>query len=302
MGSFSLRAAVIILSVALATCGGSSPSTAPEPPATQPPATTPPTTQPAAPRLGSFTCDRLGEGKDAGARCSKESPTFLAEVDAAIDEVVREQPAIFNLDEQVGNGGYKVKSTGQFLVAMIDKMDKKNLCAAFDGEELQVKNTNAFNDQYHLITSASHLRRGSSSYRATCYPAAFPEFRPLPGQVAGCSLPPSREITCGLEDSTQFLSAVDRAIDAVGSKHPEVFDKGRVQAGTNWWKIVDHDRYVVYMVEELRVLGFCSFFDGEEIQVKNSNKFSEHMDITTADFYVRRGQGSYRSTCYPAAF
>jgi hypothetical protein len=294
-------AAAIILSAAAGACGSSAPNE-PPPPTTQPPATTPPTTLPAPPRLGSLSCDRIGEGKNQE-RCSKESPSFFAEVDRSIDEIVHEQPHIFNLSESIGSGSYKVKSTGQFLVAMIDKMDKKNLCAAFDGEELQVKNSNAFNDQYHLITSNGYLRRGDSSYRATCYPATFPMFQPLPGQVAGCSLPPSREITCGREEENiRFLHVVDAAIDKVGQTHPEVFDKNNVQAGTNWWKIVDHDKYVVHMIEALKPSGLCAFFDGEELQVKNSNKSAELFDITTAASYVRRGEGSYRSTCYPASF
>ena len=41
---------------------------------------------------------------------------------------------------------------------------------------------------------------------------------------------------------------------------------------------------------------------GEEIQVKRTNEFSEHFDINYADVYVRRGPGTYRSSCYPAAF
>ncbi len=294
--------AVIILATVLTTCGGSESPTTEPPPATQPPATTPPATQPPLPRLGSLSCDRIGEARDVGARCAREVPTFLADVERAIDEVVRDQPGIFNLDEQIGAGGFRVRSSGQFLVAMIDKMDKKNLCAHFDGEELQVKDSNAFNDQYHLITSAGHLRRGDSSYRATCYPATFPEARPLPGLVPGCSLPPSREITCGREDGA-FLAAVDAAVEKVGREHPEVFDKNRVQPGSaNWWKILDVDRFVVHMVDALRAAGFCAHFDGEEIQVKNQNKSSEHFDVETSAGFVRRGEGSYRSTCYPAAF
>lgn len=296
-----VRAVAIILSAGLVSCGSAAPND-PPPPTTTPPATTPVTTLPAAPRLGSLSCDRIGEGRDLNNRCAKESPTFLAQLDRSIDEIVAEQPGLFNLDDQVGAGGYRVKSTGQFLVALIDKMDKKSLCAAFDGEEIQVKNTNEFNDQYHVITSNGHLRRGDASYRATCYPAAFPTFRPLPGAVAGCSLPPSREITCGREDESQFLHLVDAAIDKVGQTHPEVFDKNDTQAGTDWWKIVDHDRFVTYLVEALRPSGFCAFFDGEELEVKNTNKAAELFDITTSASYVRRGEGSYRSTCYPASF
>ena len=42
------------------------------------------------------------------------------------------------------------------------------LCAAFDGEELQVKNSNDFNDQYDIELSTQHIRRGPSAYASTC--------------------------------------------------------------------------------------------------------------------------------------
>ena len=40
--------------------------------------------------------------------------------------------------------------------------------------ELQVKNSNDFNDQYDIMISQGYVRRGAGSYRSTCSPAAFP--------------------------------------------------------------------------------------------------------------------------------
>ena len=48
--------------------------------------------------------------------------------------------------------------------------------------------------------------------------------------------------------------------------------------------------------------GYCSRFDGEEIVVKKENRFSEHFDVFLGEGFVRRGEGIYRSTCWPAAF
>jgi len=36
--------------------------------------------------------------------------------------------------------------------------------------------------------------------------------------------------------------------------------------------------------------------------VKKVNDFSEHFDIFAGEGYIRRGPGSYRSSCFPAAF
>jgi hypothetical protein len=39
--------------------------------------------------------------------------------------------------------------------------------------EIAVKKNNAFSEQYKLMWSSGYLRRGDSSYRATCTPAWF---------------------------------------------------------------------------------------------------------------------------------
>ena len=38
------------------------------------------------------------------------------------------------------------------------------------------------------------------------------------------------------------------------------------------------------------------------LAIKKDNTFNEQYDIVQGDGFVRRGAGSYRSTCYPAAF
>jgi hypothetical protein len=35
---------------------------------------------------------------------------------------------------------------------------------------------------------------------------------------------------------------------------------------------------------------------------RGSNEFSEHYDVNYQDKYVRRGDGSFRGSCHPAAF
>jgi len=50
---------------------------------------------------------------------------------------------------------------------------ERGLCAKYDGEEMAVKNTNAFSDQYDIHLSSGHVRRGTGSYMVTCSPAWF---------------------------------------------------------------------------------------------------------------------------------
>src|SRR5262245_24006155 len=203
-----LRHAVALSLVALlAGCGKDK-----APTQNTPPPSTVPVTQPSAPPTpdpfpGATSCTRIGLGSSQN-RCSHDSPTFLDQVGQAIDQLVRDKPQIFE-----GEGfNMKVLSTGQFYVGVINNLDKMGLCAVFDGEEVGVKINNDFNDQFQLVTSAFIVRRGASSYQATCYPASMPLAAPPYPPNNGCALPQSREITCGRE-STQFYPDVDAALD-----------------------------------------------------------------------------------------
>lgn len=292
----ALPALVLISLSMLAACGDDTPNSPPEPSAPAPSAapTAPPPPSPSLP--GQASCSRIGLGT-FNENCPRSGAHHSDHVELAIDEVLRQNPELFE-DHPLGK---RVVSPGRFLVAMIESLDRMGLCADFDGEELQVKGTNDLNDQYHLITSNFILRRGDPAYRATCFPAAFPTPAPPLHPTPGCSLAPSRSLTCTRENS-QFLGDVDRAIDKVASEHPEVFDFTRVASATNWFKIVDNDRYFTLMVDAMKSFGYCAIYDGEELAVKNANGFNEQFDIYAFDGYIRRGDGSYRSTCYPATF
>jgi hypothetical protein len=157
------------LSLFLVACGGSSPVASPIPsPSAAPPATVPvaPPSPPAA--LG------CGVGPSTGAgNCIRTSPTFLAEVDAAIDRVVAKHPVVFDRADQLGAGGYRVKDSDAYYALVVEELRIAGFCATADGGEVALKNTNSFNDQYHILISSGHIRRGEASYRASCYPSWF---------------------------------------------------------------------------------------------------------------------------------
>lgn len=295
----SLYAAAAASILTLSACGGGSNGnvTNNPPPSTTPAVIAPPTTTlpPFDPIPGASSCARLGPGREGN--CTRGTSSFGDQVEQVLDELVRERPGLF---ENTG-GGLRVASTGQFYVAFLQKLDRRGICAVFDGEEVGMKNSDAFNDQFHMVTSDLILRRGESSYRTTCFPASFPGAARGYPPNNGCSLPHSIEVTCGRERSSH-LSIVDEAISQVAREHPEVFDFGARQPAEGWYKIANTTAYDNYVVEAIKARGYCSRHDGEELVVKHENTFSEHFDISTSEGNVRRGEGSYRSTCYPAAF
>jgi len=288
--------AVVLISL-LVGCGDDTPNNPPEPSAPPPSAapTAPPPPSPSLP--GQASCQRIGLGT-LNSNCPRGGPNFQVQMEQAIDQVLRQKPQIFENHPL----GYKVLSPGQLFVGVIENLDRMGLCATFDGEEIQVKSSNDLNDQFHIITSNFILRRGESMYRATCFPASFPTPAPPLNPTPNCRLAPSRSLTCTRELPSKYILDVDRAIVAVSREHPEVFDFSRTQTGTDWYKIVDNDRYFSLMVEKMTSFGYCSIYDGEELAVKGENGFNEQFDIYAGDGFVRRGEGSYRSTCYPATF
>ena len=286
---------VVVASMALSVCGGGGDS--PAIPPTQPSVPTVPTPTPAptAEPPISASCAKLAAGA-ADPGCSRGTPDFQDQVDAAIRTLQREQPQIFS--------GDVVLSVGAYYVGLIKVLDREGLCADTNGEELGVARSAGYNEQYDVLTARSEARFGPSSYRTTCSPSGVPLAKAgmLP-PPAGCSLPSSREVACGREPEGQYYLEVEAAIKQLMKDKPELFDFGQNAPGTDNPKVTNLEAYHQGVADILTKKGYCALAGTEEVGVKKgSNAFSEQYDINVADQYVRTGPSIYRVSCYPAAF
>ena len=285
-------AAVVTAALVLAVCGGGGDSGSPAVPSV--PVVTPTATPIAAPTPEppvSASCARLPAGATKYS-CRTEAPTFQDDLEDAIDTVKGEHPEAFDGDQ--------VKNVGLYVVELIKAFDRKGICADWDGEELGVATSRDYNDQYDVLTAKSQVRR---YFVGTCYPSVVPVNRaPAGATPAGCSLPPSREISCGDPEAGAFFDDVSSTIDELLTTKPEMFDFGDTNPGTGWPRVRDMTAYHQAVADILARKGYCGIFDGEEIQVKRTNEFSEHYDVNYADKYIRTGSGIFRGSCYPAAF
>lgn len=282
--------------LSLQVCGGGSSPNTPSSPGVPIPTPAPTPTPPLADPPLSASCAKLGLGvPENQARCTVDNPDFLGQLDVAIQILQSEQPEIFE--------GISVVNVGAYIVGLIRVMDRDGLCAAYDGEEMNIKANNDYSEHYDVLTSKRTIRTGPKTYRGTCFPAIFPqEEQPLPPPPASCPLPSSREVACGRDAEGAYYWDVEASIDELYVERPELFNFNDYAPGQGHPRVTDPTAYHDAMVDKLISKGYCALFDGEEIQMKLSNEFSEHYDVNYQDVYVRRGSGIYRGSCYPAAF
>jgi hypothetical protein len=129
-----------------------------------------PTPTPATPTGGSCNLPPSSNPSDS---CSVQNPAFLGAVDKAITLLTQQQPSLFNFNNKICENCYFVKDESAYGAGVIRNLNAAGYCAKYDGEELGVKNTNSFNEQYDILISSGHIRRGEGSYRSTCNPAWF---------------------------------------------------------------------------------------------------------------------------------
>ena len=178
MSLLTLRRTSTVLALAFmaASCGSSTPAEpTPSPTPTPAPAPTPTPVPSPTPVNARVACG-VGKGNGSGLEesCPRKEESFLTQVNIAIDRVVSKHPNYFDFDNQRGDGGYFVKNVNGYYAEVVQELGNMGLCAVVDGGgEIAVKTNNKWNDQYHILISSGHVRRGPTSYRATCSPAWF---------------------------------------------------------------------------------------------------------------------------------
>ena len=79
-------------------------------------------------------------------------------MDAAIDKTINEHPELFAEGD-----------IGGWVGEIVDNLRRAGFCALNDGEEIAVKKTNDFSEQYDIVSGRGDLLR--PGYVATCHPA-----------------------------------------------------------------------------------------------------------------------------------
>jgi hypothetical protein len=168
-------AGVALVCVWIVSCGGPSSPVDPNPgptPTPLPAATPTPTPNPGS--VGPYACalppssnpSAFVPGPDA---CPELKPRLGDYVNAAIDGVQREHPELFNFNDLAGSSP-RVLDQKKYLQFVAENLAKNGVCTIIEKEEIAVKNTNDFNEQWNVYAAAGFVRR---RYVTTCSPSWF---------------------------------------------------------------------------------------------------------------------------------
>jgi len=156
-----MRRIALLLALGALACGPSHPTPAESPPPS-------PTPEPPVSVRG---CGLPASGP--WQRCPYELPLFAFEMNEAIAQVQNEVPELFDFDDWQGGLSYRVLDRERYHDEVVARLEGMGFCAVWDGEEVGVKNSNDFNEQYQVMTSLGYVRWGAGAYRSTCFPAWF---------------------------------------------------------------------------------------------------------------------------------
>lgn len=291
----------------IAACGSTTPAASPSAPSTPVTASTPtapaPTPAPAASLPSSCRGIPAAIGTDRG--CHLEASDFLRAVTEGVSAA--QNATVVDPDSKetyalVQNG--LIQSPSVYLKVIIDTLDRQGLCAVYNGEEIDVRNSNAYNEHFDVITSS-----GGSwiKYMSTCSPALpLPAIVTPPVQDAECNLAPSKEAYCDRPAST-YGGDVSAALDELIAQdrqlaQPLIFDFGdRLPGLDNGWKVTNVPLYFSELRKRVRTKGYCSIYNGDdELWIKKgTNRFSEHWDLLKSEGYSLR---LFAAACHDAAF
>jgi len=134
-----------------------------------PTTSTPPPAPAASPTPVAFSCPLPPSHKDDPNACYVGRPTLGPQINSAVDAVIATRPELFDLHETNG-GNPRVLDRDAYWLAVKGELEKQGVCTIIEKEELAVKITNAYNEQWNLYTSAGFVRR---KYVTTCEPSWF---------------------------------------------------------------------------------------------------------------------------------
>ena len=101
--------------------------------------------------------------------CPKLPAKLGAQMNAALDQVLIKRPELFNFNDMLG-GNPKVLDRQKYHEAVKLELEAQGVCTKIEVEEMAIKTSNDFNEQWNIWTSSGYVMR---KIVTTCIPAWF---------------------------------------------------------------------------------------------------------------------------------
>jgi hypothetical protein len=143
------------------------PAATPVPAATPAPAPTPPPSGP------SFSSCSLPESNPSNPSCAKTSPKLVGKLEKAITAATQAHPEYFDTSDKRCDNCYRVLNESGYIAEVQRQLLSQGVCSIADADEIDIKASNDLSEQYDILLSTGHIRRGEGAYLYGCNPADF---------------------------------------------------------------------------------------------------------------------------------
>ncbi len=131
-----------------------------------------PTADPGQLPVGPGPCG-LPASNPANPVCVMDPARLTSEVEQAITAATQERPEYFDFNDKKCDNCYRITNLNGYLTEVMHQLAAAGVCAYWDGEEVAVKSSNAFSEQWKVHTSSGYVRRAPGAYLGDCKPAIF---------------------------------------------------------------------------------------------------------------------------------
>jgi hypothetical protein len=155
-------ASLALLVLTLMACNGDGSGTTPTPAASATPTPVPASS----PSPAASSCS-LPPSTNPQNDCSVRKPRFSDQVNGAIDRVMAQRPELFDFSDTSG-GVPRVVNPAGYYSEVKKALEAQGICTRIDEEEIAIKQTNDWSEDWKILTSLSFVRRHCAG---TCTPA-----------------------------------------------------------------------------------------------------------------------------------
>jgi hypothetical protein len=159
-------AALAIL--ALSGCGSERPAAAP-PTVSEPEVEV---VEPPAPPAQSARCE-LPASSFERLDCWELEPELLGLLEDAITATTEAHPEYFDFDSLRCGNCYYVRDQEGYYSELGRQLQLRGVCSLQERDEITLKSSNGWSEQFDILLASGHVRRGESAYLYTCSPAMF---------------------------------------------------------------------------------------------------------------------------------